>query len=218
LADVVGDALGITRESAQLHLKTIRAAGQISFKGYGRAAAEMTALDASRLLIASAGSTFAKDSLDVLKRFANLKPLRRGSSGGTLEKALETRIAELPFEVPPEDYVKRMVRSGRPFGSRQLAEDALQLFEPMGAGTDGLPRYAVLRWLSLDGHSNVRLFGPDGQRERTEDIHPDGRDATGIRALVQRYSGHRFFQVRVVERAALIDVAAALKRAAAQLR
>ena len=82
---------------------------------------------------------FAKDSLDVLKRFANLKPLRRGSSGGTLEKALERRIAELPFEVPPEDYMKRMVRSGRPLESRQLAEDALQLFEPMGRGTERPP-------------------------------------------------------------------------------
>src|SRR6266702_2065694 len=49
LADIVGDAMGIPRESAQLHLKTIRAAGQISFKGYGRAAADMTALDASRI-------------------------------------------------------------------------------------------------------------------------------------------------------------------------
>jgi hypothetical protein len=70
LADVVGDALGIARESAQLHLKTIRAEGQISFKGYGRAAAEMSPLDAARLVIAVAGSTFAKDSADVLKRFA----------------------------------------------------------------------------------------------------------------------------------------------------
>ena len=75
----------------------------------------------------------------MLKRFANLKPLRRGSSGGTLEKALERRIAELPFEVPPEDYMKRMVRSGRPLGSCQLAEDALQRFEPMGRGTERPP-------------------------------------------------------------------------------
>ena len=81
LADVVADALGITRESAQLHLKTIRAAGEITFKGYGRAAAAMTPLDASRLLIAVAGSTFAKDSVDVLKRFAKLKPVRLKSAG-----------------------------------------------------------------------------------------------------------------------------------------
>ena len=99
LADVVGDALGIARESAQLHLKTIRAEGQISFKGYGRAAAEMSPLDAARLVIAVAGSTFAKDSADVLKRFANLKPLGSGSSAETLEVCLEKRIDELPLEV-----------------------------------------------------------------------------------------------------------------------
>ena len=99
LADVVGDALGIAWESAQLHLKTIRAEGQISFKRYGRAAAEMSPLDAARLVIAVAGSTFAKDSADVLKRFANLKPLGSGSSAETLEVCLEKRIDELPLEV-----------------------------------------------------------------------------------------------------------------------
>jgi hypothetical protein len=36
---------------AQLHLKTIRAAGQISFKGYGRGAAEMTSGDAAGLAV-----------------------------------------------------------------------------------------------------------------------------------------------------------------------
>jgi hypothetical protein len=34
LADVIADAVGITKESAQLHLKTIRAADEITFKGY----------------------------------------------------------------------------------------------------------------------------------------------------------------------------------------
>lgn len=81
-----------------LHLKTIRAAGEITFKGYGRAAAAMTPLDVSRLLIATAGSTFAKDSADVRKRFAKLKPLRTRSAGDTLEQFLAVRIAELPME------------------------------------------------------------------------------------------------------------------------
>ena len=75
MADVVADAVGIRRESARLHLKIIRAAGAISFKGYGRSAAAMVPLDASRLLLAVTGSQFAKDSLEVLRRFADLKPI-----------------------------------------------------------------------------------------------------------------------------------------------
>jgi hypothetical protein len=141
------------------HLKTIRAAGQISFKGYGRAAAHMTALDASRLLIASAGSTFAKDSFEVLTRFANLKPLRRESSGDTLEKALARRIAELPIDVPPEDYVKRRVRSGRPFGSRRLTEDALQLLEPSRRSPPIRGFEMAVRWRPQQ-RSLVRPGGP----------------------------------------------------------
>src|ERR1700730_2606062 len=89
LADVVADAVGIARESAQLHLKTIRAAGEITFKGYGRAAAAMAPRDASRLLLAVAGSTFAKDSLNVLRRFADLKPI----IGDPREKTLEEFLA-----------------------------------------------------------------------------------------------------------------------------
>ena len=188
-----------------------RLRGQISFKGSDRAAADMTALDASRMLIASTASTFAKDSSEMLKRFACLKPLRRRSTSDTLEKALEMRIAELPMEVPPEDYVKRRVRSGRPFGSRRLAEDALQLFQPIGAKTDDLPRFAVLRWLTPDGHSNVLLFGPEDQRRDAHQGRSNEQETGTIREILQRYSGHRLFQVRVLERAALIDVAAALK-------
>jgi hypothetical protein len=212
LADVVADALGLTRESAQLHLKTIRAAGEITFKGYGRAAAAMTPLDASRLLIAAAGSTFAKDSVDVLKRFAKLKPVRSKSAGDTLEQLLAIRIAELPMEIPPEDYVRQQVRSGRPFGSRRLAETALQLFDPIGSRRDDLPCFAVVRWLSLTGHSNVLLFGPDDNRRVRRRGDDDEQEAkTGISDLIERYAAHRFFQVRVVRRMALIDVAAALK-------
>jgi hypothetical protein len=212
LADVVADALGITRESAQLHLKSIRAAGEITFKGYGRAAAAMTPLDASRLLIAAAGSTFAKDSVEVLKRFAKLKPVRPKSSGDTLEQFLATRIAELPMGIPPEDYVRQQVPSGRVFGSRRLAEAALQLFDPIGSRRDILPCFAVVRWLSFKGHSNVLLFGlDDSRRGRRRDDSDDQEAGTGIVDLIERYAEHRFFQIRVVRRSTLVEVAAALK-------
>ena len=153
-----------------------------------------------------------KRSVDVLKRFAKLKPVRLKSAGDTLEQLLAIRIAELPMEIPPEDYVRQQVRSGRPFGSRRLAETALQLFDPIGSRRDDLPCFAVVRWLSFTGHSNVSLFGPDdnGRVRRLGD--DDEQEAkTGISDLIERYAAHRFFQVRVVRRTALIDVAAALK-------
>lgn len=213
LADVVADALGITRESAQLHLKTIRAAGEISFKGYGRAAAAMTPLDASRLVIASAGSTFAKDSVDVLTRFAKLVPISgRTRRTETLEESLAQRIAELPMDIPPPDRVSPSPEWQQRFGSRRLAETALQLLDAIPTNNkkiDRLPRFAILRWLDDRGHSAVVVFGPEGTSI--------GR-GTEIPDLLDQYSDHCLFQVRIVRRQALIDIATALKKTAPALR
>ncbi|MFX8616478.1 hypothetical protein ABTM15_19310, partial [Acinetobacter baumannii] len=52
LADAVAAALDEEPDRVRLQLKTIRAVGGITFTGYGRGAAEMTADDASRLVIA----------------------------------------------------------------------------------------------------------------------------------------------------------------------
>jgi hypothetical protein len=209
LADVVGDAIGISRESAQLHLKTIRAGGEISFKGYGRAAAAMTALDASRLLIASVGSTFAKDSLDVLKRFSKLRPVSRRRLSDTLEDFLANRIEELVMEIPPPDDVGRSAEWQQRFGSRRPAEAALQLLDPIGTGAEKLPRYAIVRWVDHTGRSEVVVFGPAGERVLR---------GTEIYDLTERYPRHRFFQVKVIARAALIDIAVALRGVPASLR
>ena len=50
----------------------------------------------------------------------------------------------------------------------------------------------------IEGYGNL---GDDDEQEAK----------TGISDLIERYAAHRFFQVRVVRRTALIDVAAALK-------
>ncbi|MEH2505614.1 hypothetical protein V1290_004425 [Bradyrhizobium sp. AZCC 1578] len=210
LADVVGDAIGISRESAQLHLKTIRVAGWISFKGYGRAAAAMNALDASRLLIASVGSTFAKDSLDVLKRFSGLKPVStRRRLTDTLEDFLAKRIEELAMNIPPPFDIGRSAEWQQKFGSRRPAETALQLLDPVGIGAGKLPRYAIVRWIDHTGQSKVIVFGPEGERSVR---------GTEIYDLTERFPGHRLFQIKTVARAALIDIAAALKDVPARLR
>lgn len=215
LADVVGDALGISRASAQLHLKTIRADGQILFTGYGRAAAEMTSLEAARLVLACAGSTFAKDSMEVLKRFAHLGPAGSRKPSTSLERFLAARIAELPMFVQPE---RRERGLGRSFGSRRLAQTALQLYEPIGEKVEELPRFAVVRWLEEKGHSKLRIFGPATRlvaRGRHSGNAAADEDDLGVAGefydVLGQYSDHRFFQVRAVGRAALIQIGAALK-------
>jgi hypothetical protein len=214
LADVVGDALGISRASAQLHLKTIRADGQILFTGYGRAAAEMTSLEAARLILACAGSTFAKDSMEVLKRFAHLGPAGSKKSSISLEQFLAVRIGELPMYVQPE---QRDGALGRSFGSRRLAQTALQLYEPIGENVEELPRFAVVRWLEEKGHSKLRIFGPAarlrarGRQSESASEDDDLRGAGEFHDVLSQYCEHRLFQVRAVARTALIDIGAALK-------
>lgn len=205
LGDIVGEALGLPRGTAQLHLKTIRAAKEITFKGFGRSAAAMTAGDAARLVIAAAGSYFAKDSTIVLKRFGKLRPItKRIRLGETLEECLAERIGELPMDLPPAMESHRSPEWHQRFGARRLAETALQLLDPMPRKEENerLPRYAILRWLNHRGGGEVLVFGPDGERlERGTEI-PD---------LLDLYSSHPFFQVRIVRRRALIDIGAALK-------
>jgi hypothetical protein len=79
----------------------------------------MTPLDASRLLIASAASYFAKDSVLVLKRFKELRPIsKRTRLTDTLENCLAKRIAELPMEVPPPEDVSPSPEWQQRFGAR----------------------------------------------------------------------------------------------------
>jgi hypothetical protein len=74
------------------------AAGEITFKGYGRGAAAMTPLDAARLLIAVTGSTFAKDAMTVLANFVKLTSLKARARQTTLGVFLGERIAAMPGE------------------------------------------------------------------------------------------------------------------------
>lgn len=206
LADIVGDALGVPRVTAQLHLKTIRAAKEISFKGFGRSAAAMTPLDAARLLIAMAGSYFVKDATAVLSRFGKLQPItQRTRLTATLEECLAQCIAELPMAAPTSEELPRSPEWHQRFGSRRLVETALQLLDPMPRGeeTDGLARYAILRWLNQRERPEVIVFGR-GDEERLE-------RGTEIADLLDLHSGHPFFQVRIVRRQALIEIAAKLK-------
>jgi hypothetical protein len=152
LADAVSAALDEKPDRVRLQLKTVRAAGGITFKGYGRGAAEMTATDASRLVIAVAGSLAAKHAAEALASFKDLKPLGAKGRGLTLECFLA-------------EHIDFLARGGTSRGSYVLgpaydlaAEEGLKLIWFAGRSAAKLPRAAVVRWFRPDGKSDASSF------------------------------------------------------------
>lgn len=156
LADAVAVALDEDSERVRLQLKTIRAAGGITFKGYGRGAAEMKAIDASRLVIAVAGSLAAKHAAEVLASFKDLKPLSPKGRGLTLERFLSEHIDSLAKGTQswPAAHVP-----GRHYDL--ATEEALKLIWFAGRSQATLPRAAVLRWFRPDGKSDAAAFASE---------------------------------------------------------
>lgn len=155
----------------------------------------MTSRGAARLVIAAASSTFAKDSEAVLERFAGLTPVGTKRSQIKLEDFLSERIAELSMSVGPEQRDRSL---GRPFGSRRLAQTALQLYEPIGEKLDKAPRYAVVRWLEREGHSRRRIFGSAGHwRNPTTKGEGENEGDTGaaeFHDVLGEYPSQQLFQ------------------------
>lgn len=164
LSDAVAEAFSVTRESAHLHLRMIREHDMITFKGYGRGAAAMTPLDAARLVIAVAGSSFAKDSMATLERFCGLLSDKdRRSPRGVrrkLEDFLAQRIARIVSDQQHQDF-KRLP----PILPRYnlAAHVALKLMWIVGDDIESSPRVAVMRWFREDGGSDAMSFSPEAQ-------------------------------------------------------
>lgn len=158
LADAVAAALDEEPNRVRLQLKTLRPAGGITFKGYGRGAAEMTADDASRLVIAVAGSLAAKHAAEALAAFRYLKPLGPKARGLTLEHFLSEHI---------DGLARGSVLAGRssnvPYRVYDLAaEEALKLIWFAGRSSRAsMPRAAVVRWFRADGKSDAAAFASE---------------------------------------------------------
>ena len=208
LADVVADAVGIRRESARLHLKIIRAAGAISFKGYGRSAAAMVPLDASRLLLAVTGSQFAKDSLEVLRKFADLKPIG-DPRDKTLEEFLAYRIELLTTET---GYV---IAQDVPDKLRRLPHIALELIWPNDIDDKAIKPCAILRWISF-GEIRTLTFASQAHRKTLR--KQSGSIVEDRYLALAMYPSAKMFHSRIVTREALIDIAYALTREQKSLR
>ena len=139
LADVVAMALGLPPETVVQHLRNLVKAELISFKGYGRGAAQMTPGDASRLLIAVAGADFVKDSLTTLRAFGQLLPIgyaRREGPYITLEDHLAGLLATLASDAYAANDSEDRERIGHV---------GLSLMSVASVDPDRFPRIAISR-------------------------------------------------------------------------
>jgi hypothetical protein len=175
LASAVAAALRMEDETVQLYLKNIRAAGAISFKGYGRSAAAMTPLDAARLLIVVAGNGVARNAAGFLENFAHLEALSGKLGGKKLEDFMVERIeAEWRLDHFPPGYVE-----GRVWGSQRATQAALKLMWVGGTQRDELPRAAVVRWPRLKGGFSEASFASQPlavnslDEARLAELYPD---------------------------------------------
>lgn len=140
LAEVVAGELGLPPETVRQHLRNLQAPADrklISAKGRGRGAAAMTPLDAARLLIASAGSDFVKDSVAALDAFGELHPigLREPGAPSALASQLAALLTRLALE-PGDDA------DGRP----RAGNLGLSLMSVASLDPARYPRVAILRW------------------------------------------------------------------------
>jgi hypothetical protein len=167
LCQSMAAALGIPFETMREHLRKIRRAGRISFKGHGRGAAAMTTLDAASLLIAAAGSSFVKDSVETLDGFRNLQPIgagkpMRGSVTGDLQPrvALEKYLAEtLQWLIDEREQLPSAYRRP-PHDPPPVGSIGLVLMSVVGAPSKKFPRLAIVRRFSERGAGAMTFASP----------------------------------------------------------
>jgi hypothetical protein len=151
---VTAEALGISFETTREHLRHIRRAGMISFKGHGRGAAAMTTLDAARLLIAAAGSSFVKDSLETLEGFGKLKPMRKSPRQRSMKEiTLEAHLADvMQMLIHEREQLPDAYR--RPVGPGVNSRIALRMMSVVSARPGEFPRTATV-WRFLNSYSTL---------------------------------------------------------------
>jgi len=195
LARAVAAAFGLAEKTVLLHLKHVRPAGAITFKGHGKGAAAMTARDAAGLVIAVAGSAYAANAATTYRDFAGLKML--SGAAVTLDRHLEWLIERLrvgdSFRPP----------SGAPEfpGHRNvLAEACLKLTWVDGATGEERPRIATERHFLPGGGHTQRTFASESL---AKGYYDEAR-------LMQEYRGVRMTTTRAISLRALEQVAASL--------
>jgi DNA-binding transcriptional ArsR family regulator len=228
LADMVADALGLGGQTVRHHLRNLGEQKLVSYRGRGRHAAEMTSLDAARLVITAAGSQFVKDSVATLARFGSL---RRGKGRPKLPEAFLSPYGPLPHDddgpleqhrLPGDDdeesaltlesflqlridrlrhgYPPRRDRRERSSPFRRSDRLAWSALELYGGIPASDPRaFAVVRW-----------WPPGGRSERAEFRNPSATPMEQAADIFMQYPDIQMLAARFVSQSALEGVARAL--------
>jgi len=130
-------------------------------------AATMTTLDASRLLVAAAASSFVKDSVETLEEFGSLKPIGsdkplRGSVTKDLQPriALEKYLAEMMQRLIDEREQLSSAYRRPPQDPPPIGSIALRLMSVVSASSKNFPRLAIVRRFARSGVSAVSFASP----------------------------------------------------------
>lgn len=158
----VAEVLGAPEATVTVHDRNLAAAGLRTKGGRGKSAAKMTAGDVANLLLAVAGSSMVKDTVQTVEDFADL-PARGGEKSGEVNGKIQHH-GNAPDVWELADFP---VNSLKKLPSGHTLKDALvALIEAaadgsLSAAIEGLPRKEV------QGHKipnpfriEVTLFGP----------------------------------------------------------
>jgi hypothetical protein len=192
MATSMADALGLPHGYVRLHLRHLSEAGEITFKGHGTSAAAMTPVDAANLLIAVAGSSFAKDSLETLKGFSILTVA--GSAARKTDR-LDHAIADEFHQI-----VVYLKSGPSDHWDLELDQVAVRFVSVVGGGKKS-PKLAIVRsFRKFDDPTAALTFVSPG-------IDPETLDESDFAA--QLPSSH-LIQSRHVTLASMLDIGKSL--------
>ena len=127
----------------------------------------MTTLDAARLLIAAAGSSFAKDSVETVEEFGGLQPL--AADKPARGAAAVERPPRIAFEKYLAEMMQRLIdeKDQLPSAYRRPPQDqppigsmGLTLISVVSVATKHFPRLAIARRFSKAGAAAVSFASP----------------------------------------------------------
>lgn len=168
----------------------------------------MTGQDTARLILAIAGSTFARDSYEVLSRFQNLHPTQDLQSGQTLEEVLNHRIEQYPSDRNNLAAVREDPKTA------YLPQIALEMFWAGGLQTNNYPPQAVMCWYNMFGEiSKSVLFAPTDFLGRRRGGAALANEQPRLEAL-EAYAGVGVVHSRIVTVDAIVQIAEAMFSAA----
>jgi hypothetical protein len=178
LAAVVAETFGLSKQTVFLHVKNLQKRAMLSAAGRGFNAAHMRPIDASRIILAAAGSRLVKETVDTVKGFGKLRPtVHAGRSGPGI--MFEDHLAGMLTEIAARSNFGQ----ADPGGAESSAFASISLFSAFDT-TGPLPRAAVARRATERGIAFTNFAGAG--RVSQEISVEDYAQTLGFVGLVQQ--------------------------------